>query len=314
MKKRNAKDKGMMTRREMLLTLAGMGAGLVGRNAFGAKSASPLQRTIPRTGERIPAVGLGTYDAFDVGKARNERAAVREVLRLFVEQGGTVIDTSPMYGSAELVIGDLAAHLGVQKSLFIATKVWTRGRQAGIDQMKTSMKLLRSDRVDLMQVHNLVDWKTHLKTLREWKEKGKVRYIGITHYTESAYDDLERIMTAEELDFVQLNYSIGARDAEKRLLPLAKDRGIAVIANRPFQKASLFRRVKGKRLPAWTADFDCGSWAQFFLKFILSHPAVTCAIPATSNPKHLVDNMQAGRGRLPDATMRKRMVELMRSL
>ena len=314
MKKRNAKDEGIMTRREMLLTLAGMGVGLVGRNAFGAKVAAPLQRTIPRTGERLPAVGLGTYDAFDVRDAESERAPAREVLRLFVDMGGSVIDTSPMYGRAEKVIGDLAADLGVQKSLFIATKVWTRGRQAGIDQMETSMKLLRSDRIDLMQVHNLVDWKTHLKTLREWKEKGKVRYIGITHYTESAYENLERIMKAEELDFVQLNYSIGARESEKRLLPLAADRGIAVIANRPFQKAALFRRVRGKQLPSWTADFNCSSWAQFFLKFILSHPAVTCAIPATRNPKHLVDNMQAGRGRLPGANTRRKMVELMRSL
>ena len=310
MSNRDAKDKGMMTRRDLLITLAGMGAGLVGRNAFGAPAAA-IQRKIPRTGEKLPAVGLGTYDAFDVGSSERERAPVREVLRLFVELGGTVIDTSPMYGSAERVIGDLATDLGVQKSLFVATKVWTRGREAGIDQMETSMKLLRSNRIDLMQVHNLVDWKTHLKTLRNWKEKGAIRYIGITHYTESAYDDLERIMKAEELDFVQLNYSIGAREAEKRLLPLAANRGIAVLANRPFQKASLFRRVRGIKLPSWAADFDCSSWAQFFLKFILSHRAVTCAIPATSNPKHLMDNMQAGRGRLPDGKTRKKMAEFM---
>ncbi len=309
--KKNAKDKGMMTRRDLLITLAGMGAGLVGRNAFGAPEAATIQRKIPRTGERLPAVGLGTYDAFDVGSSEQERAPVREVLRLFIEMGGTVVDTSPMYGNAEKVIGDLATDLGVQKSLFVATKVWTRGRQAGIDQMKASMKLLRSNRIDLMQVHNLVDWKTHLKTLRGWKEKGTIRYIGITHYTESAYDDLERIMKAEELDFVQLNYSIGAREAEKRLLPLAADRGVAVIVNRPFQKAGLFRKVRGKRLPSWAADFDCSSWAQFFLKFILSHRAITCAIPATSKPKHLRDNMQAGRGRLPDARTRKKMVEVM---
>lgn len=313
MNNRNAKDKGMMTRRDLLITLAGMGAGLMGRNAFGAPAAA-IQRKIPRTGEMLPAVGLGTYDAFDVGSSERERAPVREVLRLFVEMGGAVIDTSPMYGSAEKVIGDLAADLNVQKSLFVATKVWTRGRQAGIDQMKTSMKLLHSNRIDVMQVHNLVDWKTHLKTLRGWKEKGTIRYIGITHYTESAYDDLERIMKVEELDFVQLNYSIGAREAEKRLLPLAADRGVAVIANRPFQKAALFRRVRGTRLPSWTADFDCSSWAQFFLKFILSHRAITCAIPATSNPKHLKDNMEAGRGKLPDAKRRKKMVEFMQRL
>jgi len=279
-------------------------------------AAAPGQhmRKIPKSGETIPAVGLGSWQTFNVGSAASERAAQREVLKLFVEQGGKVVDSSPMYGESEGVIGDLAAELDATRKLFLATKVWTSGREDGIRQMEESFRRLRTQRMDLMQVHNLVDWKTHLKTLRAWKAQGKVRYIGITHYTESAYDDLARVMQTEDIDFVQFNYNIIARAAEQRLLPLAQERKIAVLVNKPFEKAGLFNKVKGKQLPAWAKDMDCQSWAQFFLKFILGHPAVTCVIPATSKPKHLLDNMQAGLGRLPDAATRERMARLVRDL
>jgi diketogulonate reductase-like aldo/keto reductase len=215
-----------------------------------------------------------------------------------------------MYGAAESVVGDLAADLGVTGAFFLATKVWTSGRDAGIAQMEESLRRLRVRRLDLMQVHNLLDWRTHLRTLREWKDAGRVRYLGVTHYTSSAYDELERVLRAEPVDFVQVNYSLGERQAERRLLPLARDRGVAVIVNRPFSEGGLFRRVRGQPLPAWAAGFDCGSWAQFFLKWILAHPAVTCVIPGTSRPEHLVDNLGAGTGRLPEAATRDRMAAL----
>jgi diketogulonate reductase-like aldo/keto reductase len=271
-------------------------------------------RAIPKTGEAIPAVGLGTWQTFDVGASAAERAGVREVLAQFAALGGRVVDSSPMYGESESVVGDLASELGVRERLFVATKVWTSGREAGIRQMETSMRRLRVERLDLMQVHNLLDWRTHLKTLREWKERGRVRYIGVTHYTESAYDELERVLRAEELDFIQINYSLAEREAEQRILPLARERRVAVLVNRPFAKAGLFSRVRGKDLPPWSAQFDCASWAQFFLKFILAHPAVTCAIPATSKAKHLADNMESAFGRLPDAATRERMAQYLAGL
>jgi len=228
--------------------------------------------------------------------------------------GGTVVDTSPMYGTAETVIGDLASELNVIDSLFIATKVWTRGRESGIKQMETSMKRLRRDRIDLMQVHNLIDTQVHLQTLRAWKKEGRIRYFGVTHSRVKAHAELEKLIKTENLDFVQFNYSVQTTDAEKRLLPLATDKGAAVLVNEPFEKGDLFRKVKGKSLPPWAAEFDCESWAQFFLKYILSHPAVTCVIPATSNPKHLKDNLQAGYGRLPDESTRRRMAEYIKRL
>jgi aryl-alcohol dehydrogenase-like predicted oxidoreductase len=267
----------------------------------------PLMRRLPADGEMLPAVGLGTWQAFDVGQATAERDPLREVLRRFAALGGRVVDSSPMYGQAEAVVGDLAAELGLHGSLFVATKVWTQGREAGVAQMERSLKRLRAGRLDLMQIHNLVDWPTHLKTLRDWKASGRVRYVGITHYTGSAYGDLERIMRGEPLDFVQLNYSLGEREAEARLLPLAHDRGLAVLVNRPYAEGMLFRRVRGRSLPAWAAELECRSWAQFFLKWILAHPAVTCAIPGTGKPEHLVENMGAGTGPLPDPATRARM-------
>jgi diketogulonate reductase-like aldo/keto reductase len=215
-----------------------------------------------------------------------------------------------MYGAAESVVGDLAADLGLAGSLFLATKVWTSGRDQGIAQMEQSLRRLRVPRIDLMQIHNLLDWRTHLRTLREWKAAGRIRDLGVTHYTASAHGELERVLRDEPVDFVQVNYSLGEREAERRILPLARDRGVAVIVNRPFSEGGLFRQVRARALPAWAADVDCASWAQFFLKWILAHPAVTCVIPGTSRPEHVMDNLAAGTGRLPDAPTRERMAAL----
>jgi diketogulonate reductase-like aldo/keto reductase len=279
-----------------------------------AASAPLLKRAIPRSGELLPAVGLGTYRTFDVGGSSTERAPLAEVLRLFVQSGGRLIDSSPMYGRAEGVVGDLAAELGITQSLFLATKVWTTGRDTGIRQIEDSFRLLRTDRIDLMQVHNLLDLATHVRTLRELQAAGRIRYLGITHYHEGAYDEVERLLRTGDYGFLQINYSIRERTAEKTILPLAAARGVAVIANRPFAQGDLFSRVRDIPLPSWAADFECASWAQFFLKYILANRAVTCVIPATSKPKHLVDNMGAGTGRLPDEATRQRMVQLVESL
>jgi diketogulonate reductase-like aldo/keto reductase len=269
-------------------------------------------RPIPAGQETLPVIGLGTYRTFDVGAQGH--AALAEVLREFVALGGRVIDSSPMYGRAESVVGALAAQTGVADHLFYATKVWTQGREAGIRQMVQSAQRMGAAPIDLMQIHNLVDWRTHLKTLYAWKDEGRIRYIGITHYHRSYFAELAQILRSERLDFVQLPYSVVERDAERVLLPLALERGVAVLVNRPFEQGALFRATRGKPLPDWAAELDCASWAQFFLKFIVSHPAVTCAIPATSNPRHLVDNMQAGYGRLPDRAARERMAHYVASL
>ena len=279
---------------------------------MGAANSSILTKPIPRTGESLSMIGLGTWQTFDVGSA--ERAPLREVLRDFVRLGGTVIDSSPMYGRSESIVGDLAAELNFEGKLFVATKVWTSGREAGIRQMEESFRRLRVKRIDLMQIHNLVDWRAHLNTLREWQKQGRIRYLGVTHYTASAYDQLARVLETEELDFVQLNYSIVEREAEQRLLPLAIDRGVAVLVNRPFAQAQLFSKVRGKPLPVFAAEIGCASWAQFFLKFVVSHPAVTCAIPATSKVQHLIDNMQAGMGQLPAEKIRQRMAKYVAEL
>lgn len=265
------------------------------------------RKPIPRTGEDLPVIGLGTWQTFDVGLNQPAREPLKAVLREFARAGGRVIDSSPMYGNSETVAGDLAAELGVHKQLFLATKVWTSGREAGVRQMEESFRRLRAQRMDLMQVHNLVDYRTHLATLRRWKAEGKVRYIGVTHYTASAYNELARVIASEELDFVQLNYSLVEREAEKRLLPFAAEKQLAVLVNRPFAEGRLFNRARGKSLPAWAMEIGCASWAQFFLKFIISHPAVTCAIPATSKLDHLADNMRAGLEPIPDAKDRDRM-------
>lgn len=281
--------------------------------AKAVQTRSMLKRLIPGTEEQIPVVGLGTSDEFETDNGQQLRP-LREVLRRFVDLGGTLVDTAPIYGNAETVIGRLVSELGLTKQLFLATKVRTYGKQAGIEQMQTSERLLKKRPLDLIQVHSLVDVDTQLDNLHRWKDAGHVRYIGITHSRVSAFDKLERLMRSTKLDFVQLNYSFTEPNAEERLLPLAADKGIAVLANRPFENGAMFRRVKGKQLPKWAAEFDCRSWAQFSLKYILAHPAVTCVIPATSNPDHLVDNMGAGVGALPDARTRRRMRDYVTSL
>ena len=298
-----------ITRRRLLKTGAMLAAGLALPVSFAAQQSLQRMRPIPASGERLPVVGLGTYQTFDVGSGNAERAPVKQVLADFVHLGGKVIDSSPMYGRAEAVVGDLAAQAGVADRLFYATKVWTSGREAGIRQMETSMARMRVRTMDLMQIHNLVDWRTQLRTLHQWKAEGKVRYIGITHYTARAFPEMESIMRHEQIDFVQIPYNIALRDAEDSLLPLAAHRGIAVLVNEPFSKGHLFRHVRDKPLPPWAADFDCTSWAQYFLKYLVGHPAVTCVIPATANPRHLADNMQAGLGGLPDARQRLQMVD-----
>jgi len=264
-------------------------------------------RPIPRTGEAIPVVGLGTWQAFDVPGDGPERAAAKEALRALAEGGGKMVDSSPMYGAAEEAVGALSAELGIGGRLFVATKVWTSGREAGIRQMEASLRKLRVERLDLMQVHNLVDTDTHLATLRAWQKEGRVRYLGVTHYHAGAHGAVEAAIRKHRPEFVQLNYSLAEREAEQGLLEVARDEGVAVIVNRPFAEGAMFARVKGRPLPDWAREIDCESWAQVFLKFIVSHPAVTCAIPGTRNPKHVADNLGAARGRLPDAALRRRM-------
>jgi aryl-alcohol dehydrogenase-like predicted oxidoreductase len=306
---------GNRSRRMVLQTLAGML--IAGPRAFSAEPAeatSMATRAIPRTGEQLPVVGVGTWQTFDVGANAPERAELRNVLRMLAEHGGRVIDSSPMYGEAERVVGDLTTELRSRDRFFFATKVWTRGRDAGIRQMEQSFRLMRTERMDLMQVHNLLDVETHLSTMREWQAAGRIRYLGITHYHSGAYRDLERLVRTKQFDFVQFNLSMAEREAEERLLPACAASGTAVIVNRPFAEASLFSRVKGKPLPGWAAELDCASWAQFFLKWILGHPEVTCVIPGTRRVEHMKDNVQAGNGRFPDAALRKRMLDYIHGL
>jgi aryl-alcohol dehydrogenase-like predicted oxidoreductase len=271
-----------------------------------------LMRRIPSSGETIPAIGLGTSGPFEVGADEGARAPLREVLRGFFSAGAALIDTSPMYSSAEDVLGDLLTG-DQQTKAFIATKVWTpgsggHGEQKGIEQMQRSMKLLKRKHIELMQVHNLVDLDVHLKTLRSWKAEGKISYVGVTHYTTSSYPDLIAVIEREKLDFVQFNYSVTTREAEKRLLPLCADKGVAVLVNRAFEDGNLFTQVQGRALPAWAAEFGATSWAQVFLKFVLAHTAVTCVIPATGKLRNLVDNLGAATGALPDAKQRARII------
>ncbi len=266
-----------------------------------------LTRPIPQTKEPLPVVGIGTWQTFDVGSDLPALDQRKEVLRALFEAGGRVIDSSPMYGRAEAVVGTLLAEMKMHDKAFLATKVWTSGQAAGMAQMGASLAKLQAPAIDLMQIHNLVAWRTHLATLRAWKAQKKFRYIGITHYTVPALDELAAIIRAERIDFVQFAYSINVRAAETRLLPLCAERGVAVIVNQPFDGGALFRQVRGKALPEWASEVDCASWSQVFLKFILGHPAVTCVIPGTAKPEHMRDNIAAGMGRLPDEAQRKRM-------
>jgi diketogulonate reductase-like aldo/keto reductase len=269
-----------------------------------------IVRPIARGAESVPAIGMGTWLTFAVGDQPTERAPRAEVLRRFLDGGGTLIDSSPMYGSAEEVVGDLLAALGRTADVFSATKVWTSGRLLGERQMYRSLGYWGLRRFDLVQVHNLLDWETHLPLLREWRDRGLIRYVGVTTSHGRRHAEIESLMRREPLDFVQFSYSLADRSVEQRLLPLAADRGISVIANRPFDGGDLFDRVRGRALPGWAAEIGIANWAQLFLKFVIAHPAVTCAIPATSNPAHMTENMGALRGPLPDA----RTLRLMRAL
>lgn len=280
-----------------------------------AVGADKILRPIPASDEMIPAIGMGTWLTFGIDPDNTAQMRVRErILRTFFERGGTLIDSSPMYGTAEEVVGKCLERLDDDPELFIATKVWTSGWRAGVRQMESSRQLWNAGQLDLMQVHNLLDWETHLATLKDWKAAGRIRYLGVTTSHGRRHAELVKVMEKEPLDFVQLTYNLLDREAEQRLLPLAKERGIAVLVNRPFQGGGLFSRFASQPLPEWAAQIDCENWAQFFLKFIISHPAVTCAIPATSKVAHMRENMGAGYGRLPDAKLRRRMIEYVRGL
>lgn len=290
-------------RRLFLKWLAGLGG--VAVSGLGLAAPAVIKKPIPATGERLPVIGLGSWITFDVGD--DERAARTQLLQTFFSNGGALIDSSPMYGAAQEVIGHGLKQIQNKNALFAATKVWIYGQWLGIQQMEAARALWGVPRFDLMQIHNMLDWKAHLETLKAWKAEGRIRYIGITTSHGRRHDDMARALAKEPFDFVQFTYNLADRSVEQRLLPLAAERGIAVIINRPFDGGTLFRAVRGKPLPAWAAEFDCANWAQFFLKFIVSHPAVTCAIPATSQVPHLLENMGAGLGRLPDAAVRRRM-------
>lgn len=317
----------MMQRRQfiesaVLAALPGVATAMASPAALSTSSTTPLRtRPIPATGERLPVIGLGTWQTFDVGNEAANRAPLEAVMRAFVAHGGRMIDSSPMYGRAEDVAGELIEALKLRQKLFIATKVWTQGTETGMAQMRASLKKLRADPIDLMQVHNLVDFASHWPTLRAWKREQRVRYLGITHYTESAYDDVARVIEADKaraIDFLQINYSVAERVAEKRLLPLARERGIAVIANRPFAGGELIRRLREQPLPPLASALGASSWAQLLLKFVIANPAITCAIPATSKVDHLEDNMRAGRddaaSPLPTAAECEAIVRQVRAL
>lgn len=306
-----------MTRREAAKLIGASAAGLalpiaVSRGESKAGSAI-LTRAIPSTGEKLPVIGLGTWSVFDVNLTPDKGKELGDVLSLLVKHGGKVVDSSPMYGRAEGVVGELATKLHLHDSLFIATKVWTAGKEQGFKQMEQSLERFRTKRIDLMQVHNLVDVETQMTSLRQWKSKGQIRYTGITHSEARGFYEVEKNMRSQKPDFVQINYSLMEPGAAQRILPLAQEMRMGVVINRPFGGGGLFRRVMAKPLPPWAAEIGCRSWAQFFLKWIIAHPAVTCVIPATNNPQHMEDNAAAGTGRLPDAKMRQQMLALVGS-
>ncbi|MGI9285618.1 MAG: aldo/keto reductase [Pseudomonadales bacterium] len=308
------KEDFLTIQRRDLLKLAGVttAAGLFPTWAM-ADTLSLVQRNIPHTIEYLPVIGLGTAGNLAGMDDPETKKQLGAVMQTFFDRGGQLIDSSPMYGDAESAIGELLKGVKNKENLFAATKVWTYGREAGIKQMDQSFQRMGVKKMDLMQIHNLRDWQIHIATLREWKEQGKIRFLGITTSHGRDHAELERIMEIEKLDFVQFSYSMGERAAEQRLLPLAADKGIATLINRPFQRGDLFKAIKGKKLPKWAAEFDCSSWGQFFLKFVVSHPAVTCAIPMTSKVKHMADNMGASYGGLPDEATRAKMVSLIES-
>lgn len=301
----------MKSRRSFCAQVLASGALLATASLSDAAKKVPqvLKRPIPvAPDELLPVIGMGTWNTFDVGSTTVDRAPLIEVLRSFYAAGGRVVDSSPMYGKAEAVTGDLLRQMD-HRDMFLATKVWTSGRDNGIAQIEQSMRLLRTARLDLLQIHNLVDWRAHVPTLRALRDQGKVRYLGITHYTVAAHGDLEAVLREQPFDFVQFNYSIATRAAEQRLLPFCQEHRIGVLINRPFEEGELFTVVRQRKLPGYAREIGCSSWAQFFLKFIVSHPAVTAVIPATSRMNHMQDNLRAGSGRMPDAAMRERMAK-----
>ena len=271
---------------------------------------SMLKRSIPSSGEEIPVIGLGTSRVFDIQPTESELNIRQEILDIFYENGGRLIDTSPMYGMSEEIIG-ISAEEYIQKNrFFLATKVWTEGKENGLRQIEESFKKMKANKISLIQVHNLLDWKTQIKTLRSLKDEGRIDYIGITHYKSNAFNEMIKIMRTEKIDFAQFNYSLGEREAEQRILPFCKENGIATLINRPFMRGKLFKEAQKMKLPSWVSDYDIDSWGQFFLKYILSHDAVTNVIPATSKSKNMLDNSQAGMGGMLDAAAKKRMVEI----
>ncbi len=303
----------MLTRRQLLKLAATMLAMPVS-SLLAQTQLALIQRKIPSSGELLPAIGMGTSRTFDTANDAESLARLTGIIKIFFDRQGRVIDSSPMYGEAESRVGDVLRTLENQSRVFAATKVWTRGREQGIEQMQESARRMNVEIFDLIGVHNLVDWQTQLDTLKRWKIEGKVRYIGITTSSGRDHKELIKIMRNEPLDFVQFSYNIGNLTAEEELLPLAQDKGIATMINRPFQRGSLFRVSKGKPLPTLAKAIDCNSWGQFYLKFILGHPAVTCLIPATSKPKHMLDNMQANFGRVPDQQQRAEMLKIFKQL
>ncbi len=300
-----------LTRRDILKLGAGVAAAAVGGTARSA-SGSLLTRPIPSSGERLPVVGIGT-NRYRTGP-EGDIAPLRETLRTFAAAGGKLIDTAPMYGSSEIVLGQLIAELDIRKQLFLATKVYSSGREAGLEEMRASFQRLRTDAIDLIQVHNLSDTATQLASMREGRQGGRYRYVGVTTSRDAQYGEMEEVLQTQKLDFVQVDYSIDNRSAAERILPLALERGVAVLINLPFGRARLFSAVRGKPLPDWVAEFDCASWAQFFLKYVIGHPAVTVAIPGTRRPEHVIDNLGAARGRLPDQALRRRMEQYFEGL
>jgi diketogulonate reductase-like aldo/keto reductase len=303
----------MLTRRQLIKFAATILA--LPASSLLAQTQLPLiQRNIPSSGERLPAIGMGTSRTFDIANNAESLARLTEIIEIFFDKQGRVIDSSPMYGEAESRVGDVLRKLEDHARVFAATKVWTRGREQGIEQMQASARRMNVETFDLISVHNLVDWRTQLDTLKRWKQEGKVRYIGITTSSGRDHKELIDIMRDEPLDFVQFSYNIANLTAENELLPFAQDKGIATMINRPFQRGSLFRASKGKPLPELAKAIDCNSWGQFYLKFILGHPAVTCSIPATSKPKHMLDNMQANFGRVPDQQQRMEMLKIFKQL
>jgi len=301
----------MKTSRRTVLKILGV-SGLappMGLQAVDIKN-NMARRIIPSTGELLPVIGLGTSRVFDTDLNERSLNPRKEIVKALLDHGGSLIDTSPMYGKAEEVTGKIAQDLKVNDRLFLATKVWIEGKEAGEIQMKESSKKLNKAVIDLMQIHNLLDWQTHIKTLYDWKEQGKINYIGISHFRSNAFSQIEKIITKEHIDFAQFNYSLQEREAEKRLLPLCKERGVATLINRPFMRGKLFKAVARKTLPNWAYEYNINTWSQFFLKFILANPGVTTIIPATSDPSHMVDNLNGGIGLIPEMGLQKRMVEV----